>query len=143
MLIKEEICERLSPSYRAEIKRLEKEYAKIADTNLTAKKEYLLQFSQKYLMLPEIWYECFDITDKEQQSCSDLAQLWKDKYNNRKRARKLFFVHKDANYFTKLWHHKVRLDKNFFLDKNDIISILNLPCKGIDQTWIFFDETSR
>lgn len=58
MLIKQEELDKLSPSYKNEIEKFERHFAKVKFQKAPRIKLFT-EFSQNYLMLPQLWDEYF------------------------------------------------------------------------------------
>uniref|UniRef100_A0A914Y5E9 Uncharacterized protein n=1 Tax=Panagrolaimus superbus TaxID=310955 RepID=A0A914Y5E9_9BILA len=54
-LIKNELFLTLPPSYQKAVEKVEQEFRDIPETDHRAKRDILLEFSLKYLMIKELW----------------------------------------------------------------------------------------
>ena len=60
MLVEKEILDKLCPSYRDAIQKLEKEYDEIPEDKLKEKRLLLFEFFKNYLMLRALWNVYFE-----------------------------------------------------------------------------------
>uniref|UniRef100_A0A914Q9A0 Uncharacterized protein n=1 Tax=Panagrolaimus davidi TaxID=227884 RepID=A0A914Q9A0_9BILA len=150
MLVDEAVLEKLDPSYKKEILKLESKYAAIKYKKFPRIKQLLFEFSQNYLMLPKYWDELFVASHKVVLTLYKSPSL---KYFNghnesvrgRMRSRKHFFsndiLQRTEHGFKKLLNEPPKLHQEF-VEYNEIKKELCLPRKDLDKTWRYFKEYS-